>query len=179
MQIRLEQIADEPFRWEESPPISHASLARPEVLGLGPIAWSGMVTRELAGYRLTARLSYEQTLACTRCLAPLVAVVDEEIELMIQVRSPEPVLGEHELRASDLRTLFLEDDLLDTTPILMEQLQLNVPMKPLCRDDCAGLCPHCGADRNQAPCSCAETEVDPRWQVLRQWRGGDPDPKRG
>ncbi len=172
MLIQLEQIGDEPFQWQESPSISAESLGRSELSGVGGISWSGRVIRDLAGYRLQARLSYEQTLICTRCLQPVTRPVEDEIELMIETSASEPMLGEHELRASDLGTLFLEGRELDTTPILMEQLQLNITMKPLCREDCAGLCPHCGADRNKVRCSCAESQVDPRWQGLERWRRG-------
>lgn len=172
MLIQLEQIGDEPFHWEESPSISAASLGRSELFGVGGISWSGQVIRDLAGYRLEARLAYEQTLACTRCLQSITRAVDDEIELVIDTGASEPMLGEHELTVSDFGTLFLEGQELDTTPILMEQLQLNIPMKPLCREDCAGLCPRCGVDRNQVRCSCAESEVDPRWQALEQWREG-------
>ncbi len=172
MQIKLDQIADEPFQWEEAPSISAASLGRRELLGLSGISWSGRVFRDLAGYRFEARLRYRQTLTCTRCLEPVESDEDESIELAVQVGAEEPMLGEHELTASDLRTLYLDDDLLDTTPILLEQLELNIPMKPLCREDCAGLCPHCGADRNRTRCACAESQVDPRWQALESWRQG-------
>ena len=172
MLIQLEQIEDDPFHWEESPSISAKSLGRSELLDVGGISWSGRVIRDLAGYRLTARLSYEQTLTCTRCLQSLARSVADDIELAIQTSASEPMLGEHELRASELKTQFLEGQELDTTAILMEQLQLNIPMKPLCREDCAGLCPQCGVDRNQVRCSCTESEVDPRWQTLEQWRRG-------
>ena len=172
MLIKLDQVGDEPFRWEESPSISAESLGRSELLGVGGVSWSGQVTRDLAGYRLQARLSYRQNLTCTRCLAPVERPVDEELELAIETGAAEPMLGEHELTTSDLRTLFLDGDELDTTPILMEQLQLNIPMKPLCREDCAGLCPQCGADRNQAPCGCERSDVDPRWQALERLRQG-------
>ena len=172
MLIQLEQIGDEPFHWEESPSISVESLGRSELLGVGGVSWSGQVIRDLAGYRLEARLSYQQTLTCTRCLQPLTRSVEEKIESMIETSASEPMLGEHELRASDLGTVFLEGEELDTTPILMEQLQLNIPMKPLCREDCAGLCPQCGVDRNEVRCSCADSEVDPRWRALEQLREG-------
>ncbi|MFQ5348885.1 MAG: DUF177 domain-containing protein [Thermoanaerobaculia bacterium] len=172
MLIQLDQIGNEPFHWEESPSISAESLGRSELSGVGGISWSGRVVRDLAGYRLEARLSYQQTLTCTRCLQSLARSVEEEFELAIETGASEPLLGEHELSASDLKTLFLEGQELDTTPILMEQLQLNIPMKPLCREDCAGLCPKCGTDRNEVRCSCAESEVDPRWQALERFRQG-------
>ena len=51
-------------------------------------------------------------------------------------------------------------------PFIEEQLQLELPMKALCREDCKGLCPQCGADRNAAPCDCAPPS-ESRWQPLR------------
>jgi uncharacterized protein len=59
-----------------------------------------------------------------------------------------------------------EDDEVDLRPLLIEQIQLNVPMKPLCRPDCAGICPTCGANLNAGSCGCATEEVDPRWKAL-------------
>ena len=60
----------------------------------------------------------------------------------------------------------IPEEILETDPILIEQLQLNVPMKPLCRVDCKGLCPECGAELNAGACPCGETKVDPRWGTL-------------
>jgi uncharacterized protein len=115
---------------------------------------------------LKARLSYEQTLSCNRCLKPIVEHVAPEVELMIQVERPHATGGEHELKEDEMGVLTLEGEVLETDPILIEQLQLNVPMKPLCRPDCQGLCPICGADLNAGPCSCTEETVDPRWAGL-------------
>ena len=61
----------------------------------------------------------------------------------------------------------LDEEVLETKPILIEQLQLNIPMKPLCRPDCAGLCPTCGADLNLGPCGCPTGGSDPRWAGLQ------------
>jgi uncharacterized protein len=72
----------------------------------------------------------------------------------------------HELKEGDMDVLYLEGEVLETRPILLEQLQLNIPMKPLCRPDCKGLCPICGADRNRAACNCEEASPDPRWAAL-------------
>ena len=53
---------------------------------------------------------------------------------------------------------------------LSEVVALALPVQPICREDCAGLCPKCGADRNQAPCACGDSQVDPRWQALERLR---------
>ena len=58
----------------------------------------------------------------------------------------------------------------DGQRLLIEQIQLNVPMKPLCRVDCAGLCPRCGVNLNSGPCGCAGEQIDPRWKALEALR---------
>jgi uncharacterized protein len=166
MQIWLDQVREEPFNWDETQSVSPETLERPELLDLGPVAWRGQVVFADPGYFLRARLSYEQTLSCNRCLKPIVERAESDVELMILVERHPEAGGEHGLQERDLGVLYLEDERLETNPILIEQLQLNIPMKPLCRADCQGLCPVCGADRNAGACSCEESRVDPRWAAL-------------
>ncbi len=167
MRIHLEQIEEEPFRWDQSESAPEVVLERPEVLGMSDIHWSGSVSRASSGWRLLAGIDYVQTLACSRCMKPREERVDTELDLYLVVNSPQPLGGEVELDSSDLGMLALDDEVLETGPILHEQLELNIPMSTLCKDDCAGLCPHCGADRNDEPDCCAGDEIDPRWQVLK------------
>jgi uncharacterized protein len=61
-----------------------------------------------------------------------------------------PILGDH----------------LDLEPLAREAVVLSLPLVPLCRPDCAGLCPTCGADRNAGPCACPPPDGDPRWSAL-------------
>jgi uncharacterized protein len=166
MQIWLDQVREEPFNWDETQSVSPEVLERPELLGLGPVTWRGQVVFADPGYFLRARLSYEQTLSCNRCLKPIVERAEADVELMILVERHPQEGGEHGLHEPDLGVLYVEDERLETNPILIEQLQLNIPMKPLCRADCQGLCPVCGADRNAGDCSCVETREDPRWEAL-------------
>jgi uncharacterized protein len=58
--------------------------------------------------------------------------------------------------------------ILDLGEAIRQHAITNRPMKPLCRPDCRGLCPTCGANRNQQPCECKEASADPRWSALRQ-----------
>ncbi|RDV83616.1 YceD family protein [Ammonifex thiophilus] len=68
---------------------------------------------------------------------------------------------------------------IDFTPYVLESLLLALPMKPLCREDCPGLCPHCGQDLNRGPCSCSRTPIDLRWaeltKLLNSQEGGGKD----
>lgn len=170
MEVRLEQITDEPFQWQEALTLAPGILERPEVVGLGEIAWSGRVSRTATGFLLEARLSYQQTVLCHRCLSPTVSAEESDLELIILQGAGRPTAGEYELEADDLSVLYIDGDELDLQPLLLEQIHLNVPMRCLCRDDCAGLCPQCGVNRNQESCSCAEGGGDPRWAALEGLR---------
>jgi uncharacterized protein len=189
MKIWLDQVREEPFSWEETESIPPETLDRPELLAMGPVTWRGEVVFADPGYLLRGKLSYEQTLACIRCLKPHVETADAEVDLMLVVeehprhpararrtegaeagsKGPKPdrlEAVEHEILESDLNTQTVEGDVFDTWPLVLEQLQLNIPMKPLCRPDCPGLCPRCGADLDAGACSCAEPAADPRWAAL-------------
>ena len=144
MQIWLDQVREEPFNWEETKTVAPETLDRSELAALGPVWWKGQVVFADPGYFLRARLSYEQTLSCDRCLKPIVDQAEADVELLILVERTQRAAGEHELQEKDLGVVYVNDEVLETDPILMEQLQLNIPMKPLCRPDCQGLCPVCG-----------------------------------
>jgi uncharacterized protein len=95
---------------------------------------------------------------CRRCTVP----VGGELVLSVKERfadPPEP--GEPE---DDLAYPIVDDEL-DLGPMLREAIVLELPLAPLCRDDCAGLCPHCGIDRNVESCDCVAPK-DPRWATL-------------
>jgi len=170
MEIRLGRITAEPFYWQENLIIPVETLNRPELEDVSEISCQGRVLAIEDGYLLDARLDYEQKLVCVRCLTPFVDEVKKEVELRVVPRGPETTVGELELSEEDLTLLSLDDEVLDTTPIILEQLQLNIPMRALCRQDCAGLCPVCGNNRNDQPCRCEDQKIDPRWKVLRDWQ---------
>lgn len=171
MLIQLELAQEEAFRWRESLEIPVGALERSEVVGLSPVDVEGEVTFTDPGYYLRARMRYEQELACDRCLGPVRVEVSEPIELLILTHKQAPEAAEQELEEKDMSVVHLEGDELDTEPLVLEQVQLNVPMKPLCRPDCAGLCPRCGANLNHETCTCETREIDPRWSALADLRG--------
>jgi len=74
------------------------------------------------------------------------------------VYEPTPLAGE---------TYGLDDDVLDLEPLVRDAVRLELPGAPLCRDDCAGLCPNCGVDHNETACDCVVDETDSRWAALR------------
>ena len=76
MQIWLDQVREEPFDWDETKSIAPETLEMPELVDLSPVHWTGRVSFVDPGYLLRARLSYDQTLSCDRCLKPIVEHVE-------------------------------------------------------------------------------------------------------
>jgi uncharacterized protein len=93
---------------------------------------------------------------CSRCLRPVGGEVECEVQELFE-RAP-----------LDGETYPLEHDRVDLGLPIRDTLLLELPLAPLCRDDCAGLCAVCGRDLNDDPCSCEQTTPDPRWAALSQ-----------
>lgn len=114
--------------------------------------------------RVVAALSSVEE--CSRCLATLEQPLTVSFE---EVFYPtiDPVSG-HPLPPPPEIDPFLIDHnhILDLSDAIREYAVMARPIQPLCRVDCAGLCPRCGANRNEIACSCVETPVDPRWAAL-------------
>ncbi len=111
--------------------------------------------------RLTATVP--QT--CGRCLETFPARVDVGVDVRLM---PRPATGDAiELGRDDLDVDFYVNDELDVNRVVETETTLALPMKPLCRDDCRGLCPACGGNRNLVPCACASPAPDPRLVPLR------------
>jgi uncharacterized protein len=108
----------------------------------------GIVVRGTARARWTA--------ACSRCLRPVGGEVAPELRELFE---PEPLDGE---------TYPLEHEHIDLALPVRDAVLLELPLAPLCREECAGLCPVCGADRNDDPCACEQDTTDPRWAALSQ-----------
>ena len=96
---------------------------------------------------------------CRRCLTPISGDAKAEFR----------ELFEPQAREGD--SYPLRGDKIDLAPMAREALLLDLPLAPLCRDDCAGLCPTCGADLNAGPCDCPPATADPRWAALDELKG--------
>jgi uncharacterized protein len=116
------------------------------------------------GVVATGRVTSRWVGECRRCLrpvgGPLVAEVREVFERAPRLREGDLV------DADEAETYPLTGDTLDLAPLARDALLLELPLAPLCRDDCAGLCPTCGADLTEAPCDCDQTAVNPVWAAL-------------
>lgn len=114
---------------------------------------SPVCSRCLKVYRHPLRIPIHLT------LAPLY-----ESERQLKLEQKEEV----ELVKEDLEFAYYEGDRFDLGELIREQIVLALPIKPLCREDCQGLCPVCGKNRNEGPCTCRPKPADPRWRALKQ-----------
>lgn len=105
---------------------------------------------------------------CRRCLKPVGDILVSEVRELYRPRPPGEPLDQDE------ETYPLRGEMLDLRPLVRDAILLELPIAPLCRDDCAGLCPQCGADLNEGACSCPPPSGHPRWAALDVLR--DPLP---
>ncbi len=163
MKILLSDITDEglDLAFEETPASDALKLQSPVRVALR-ITKAG--TEVLA--EGTAAASIE--LQCSRCLKGFVKALDVQINAVYH--PVEELKGEekHEIKDDELDMGFYRGDELDIQDLVVEQMLLNVPMKPLCSESCRGICPTCGADLNVSTCGCERKEQDPRLAVLKK-----------
>jgi uncharacterized protein len=102
---------------------------------------------------------------CGRCLESFPLEIAQEFSLVLTPATP--LTGEIELGPGDLTQSFYEGTEIDLTPLMYEQIMLALPTRPLCGEECRGLCPQCGTNRNIDQCACVVEAGDSRWSALR------------
>lgn len=118
------------------------------------------------GILAKGRFSSQIDMECSRCLCsfshPLNFTIEEEYFPTLDI-----VTGENLPLPEEAGSFMIDDhNVIDLSEALRQYAVLAVPIKPLCKQECAGLCPTCGTDLNEKPCSCPPA-IDPRWEKLR------------
>ena len=118
-------------------------------------------------FRLAGRVTTVLELPCSRCLEPFSWPVDASFDLVYNPRAMNSGEEEREIEEEDLATGFYDNDEIDLAQLMREQFYLALPMKPLCVEDCLGLCPICGTNLNNGTCDCRRDWEDPRLAALK------------
>jgi len=137
---------------------------------VAPVQLTADVRKDAQKVRITGRVTTALELDCSRCLEPFSIPVDAAFDLLFLPAATNAGEGEREVAEDDLGVSYYKDDVIDLAETMREQFYLTLPMKPLCRDDCQGLCAVCGINKNRATCSCHAEWVDPRMDALRKLR---------
>lgn len=163
MLIRVSEIPEEGIRLEGAESLPHP---------FADAAWvledlSLQVDKDGDVVFVRGRLQARVPQTCGRCLEAYQMVVTPVVDVRC-VPKPEGRVEEHELVADDLETDVYDHDTLDLGLLVETETTLGLPMKPLCREGCRGLCPTCGGNRNVTACACQESSPDPRWAPLKK-----------
>ena len=170
MEIDLTQLEADGARVEESfgPEglWAEGGTDRYEPLGAELSAW---VRVERGRARATGTIRARVRAECDRCLKPVEAEVAGEFDQRYAWggTGDAPRGEETEVDPSELDLERLAAPVVDTRELAREQIELNAPIRFLCRADCAGLCPVCRTDLNVASCACEVETTDPRWDALK------------
>src|SRR3984957_2245360 len=181
MLISPAQLVDEPLKLNET--LSPGAIDYTfDVRQIGPLRLTGQADLivEHRGHkefvndiRLRAHLSGEFEQLCARCLEPVRQKLAGDFDLIFRPEGIDAEAGEHAITEDETEIGYYEKSGLLLEDAVREQVLLNLPGRALCRQDCQGLCPICGSNRNFSHCECSETPHDPRWGALADIAVGD------
>lgn len=120
--------------------------------------------------RVNGELATALELACARCLEPVIQDVNRKFDLLYRPLGADAGREELSVTGAEAEVSYYQGEGLLLEDVIREQVLLAVPLKIICREDCQGLCPHCGVNLNLEKCSCAEPFEDPRWTALKDLR---------
>jgi uncharacterized protein len=137
---------------------------------IGPVTLALTIHKDQDRFRLVGTVATTLELRCGRCLEPFTLPVNAAFDLRYLpegTAAPDADTEDGELRPDDAAATFYSGEAIDLGDLMREQFYLALPMKPLCRADCKGLCPQCGTNLNTDTCQCEARWEDPRLAVLK------------
>jgi uncharacterized protein len=172
VKIDISKIVDEPLPFDHELRVEADRLGPDQVAGPISVHLTGEVRPHGELFSISGRCAADGPLTCSRCLEPVPWQVAEDYSFEYRMPASAPLEAESSLDEDELDVAFLQGEELDLVELAAEQVLLAMPMRILCDEECAGLCPRCGANLNQTDdCGC-KPEVDPRWGALADLAGG-------
>ena len=168
-------------------PVDFAEKTDPGVIDLGPeyrqrapIESSGRAQlveehhgkhQTIKDIRIKGGLTTSVEISCARCLEAVVQNLSRDFDLLYRPLGVDAGRDEMSVTDAEAEISYYEGDGISLEDVLREQVLLAVPVKVICRENCKGLCPHCGKNWNQEQCSCQTEQEEPRWAALKGIRG--------
>ena len=179
MFISLEQLERAPLEFRETFAPGAVELGA-ELQQKTPLVSSGSATlieEHQAGHkpviqdiRVVGELATRVEVPCARCLEPVTRDIERRFDLLYRPQGADAGREEISVTTAEAEIGYYTGDGVLLEDVLREQVLLAVPIKTVCREECKGLCPHCGRNLNQGSCDCREEMSDPRWDALRGLR---------
>jgi len=133
---------------------------------------------ELVYYRSGSQLFFSGSFSgrfngcCGRCLENYSFNLNKRFDFVLTPDPSQAGRRAEELHADELGLSYYSTEEIDLTPLIMEQVMLALPTRPLCSEDCRGLCAGCGGNLNTDPCACSGAAGDPRMAIFRTLKVG-------
>jgi uncharacterized protein len=170
--LDLREMRGPEDRIEQTYPAETFSASRSDDYAVaGSVALALRVRKDGEKCRISGNVRTVLSMSCGRCLERFEMPGNLTVDLLYLPDSANRGGEENEIAEEDLNIAFYRDNQIDLLQMVHEQCQLTLPMKPLCRDQCRGLCPACGANRNERSCGCDTTWRDPRFAALETFIG--------
>lgn len=175
MKVRVADITEkEKVLESRSPATDYPTLRQIQEDGactfLEPVDVTLSMVNEYGHIRVKGRVETSIGLKCSRCLSDYTADVKSSFTIFFTRSTGSVEEDEVELAEEDLLSVTYSGDEIDLADEIAEQVLLEIPYKPLCREECLGLCPDCGSDRNINPCACAEKQATMAFSSLRSFK---------
>lgn len=164
MKINVSSILKNPdlkLKAEGEVHVSHISYKGEEISINAPIKVDATVENTGKNLLLTGIVKTELILKCSRCLEDFKYDLEAEFEEELSNKDNED------------GSIKFEGDTIDLTDIVINNILLSLPMKAVCSENCKGLCPYCGKNKNHEECDCTDKEIDPRLTVLKDLLKGN------
>ncbi len=171
-----------PFDLEKESLILHESIAAGvidyaiDTRQIGPLPLDGKADlivehrgpqEEVADIRVRASYKGDFEVSCARCLEPVEVPLEGSFDLLFRPEDADAEAGERAITEDETEIGYYGTSGLLLEDVVREQVLLSLPGRTLCKEDCKGLCPHCGQNLNTGSCDCAHTVSDPRWNALQ------------
>jgi len=183
MRVRIDEIPESGrtlrFHWDEDrlrqffPPDDPFKLKF-----LRPVNIVLTLNRRPDHIRITGKIEGSLEVSCHRCLRPFPLPLDEPVDIYMVANEQIPGDEEKQLESDELLYEFFDGEIIEVDRLVAEQIFLALPVKVLCRDDCMGICPGCGANLNEEDCRCATPTGRSPFEILKEMKiGMDKSPK--
>jgi uncharacterized protein len=170
MFLSVKEMEARKIRFDETFPPGEIDFQADGIWQAGPLHALG--TAELLAHtegelRIQGRFEVQMDAACDRCLGRAVFPLDTSFDLFYRPASFIAREEEVEIDEGEAELGFYQGGGMVLEDILREQILLVIPMQRVCREDCKGICPACGKNRNETPCDCKDDPAGNRWAALQ------------
>ena len=172
MLISLQELQLRPVRFKVNIPVGEIDFDT-KLKQSSPLCAEGsarLITKALGEVRVEGDLQVTVNGICDRCTEPASCELKNHFDLVYMPASDGATGGEDEIDEAGVEVGYYDGNALELNEILREVVLLAMPMQMVCEEDCRGICPICGENKNQADCNCAPAMADDRWNKLRALR---------